>query len=704
MNEIFSYPPSVSPLLDLNETSLGRGFYPPLSFPQYFRPTSLGGLELWLSTRYPETIITDGAASFASANSQYLSAPDNTTMQLGTGDFVICGWFKLVSTSGTYPLVMRGTSSSTNVQYRLWHWGGGLKWDIRSADNTTQTQANGPALTAGSWKFVFAGYDSVNNKSILYVDNTDYSISHTIGTRNSASVTGIGAYSNLSGGTFFLNGDIDSLSWWKMPSGGLAAHLETMRTALYNSGLGLTYSNLSESQKTDWGLVSFWNLDEATGTRRDSHGANHLTASTSSPTNTVGIQAGQAMGTGDAISFWRDMSGKNRNFFQGTGSARPTLNLSAIKDKENIRFDTVDDSLASLPIDRTVEGTLIEVVENGILVFKTQTNSGTTFFAGPYTGQQGLLEKVQFNRVLTQGEINQAVNSYRNIMPTDNFKNTTNLSSYWRNRTDITEFPWIDTRNVVTWTWTWDGCSKLKKFPKIDVSKGESFWRTWGSCGLEEFPEMNFSSITELTGAFTNCTKLKSFPMCQFKTTGIIGFQSAWYGCTSLVDFPPLNLISGNNFQYTWYNCSKLVDFPRVILGNPFSFREAWNNCIKLQNFPDKMFDNNTCKQYSSAFDNCALTMVSVDNILTSISYSAQQNNLTDGFLGIYNGTSSAPGQAGYYAKSHLVGKGWTVTNNGTDPTPDYSLTGDPGLGQNENWSVAYMKIPAAAKWAFSCI
>ena len=69
--------------------------------------------------------------------------------------------------------------------------------------------------------------------------------------------------------------------------------------------------------------------------------------------------------------------------------------------------------------------------------------------------------------------------------------------------------------------------------------------------------------------------------------------------------------------------------------------------------------------------------------------------------IDIDGGTSAAPGQAGYYAKAYLVGNGSTVNTNGTDPTPDYSLTGDPGLSSGETWSVGYMKIPKAAVWGF---
>jgi hypothetical protein len=70
-------------------------------------------------------------------------------------------------------------------------------------------------------------------------------------------------------GTRYLDGRVDNVGFWKRV---LTAQ---DRTDLYNSGKGLDYSKLTDTLKTN--LMAYWNLDEDSGTRKDSAGTNNLT-------------------------------------------------------------------------------------------------------------------------------------------------------------------------------------------------------------------------------------------------------------------------------------------------------------------------------------------------------------------------------------------------------------------------------------------
>jgi hypothetical protein len=74
----------------------------------------------------------------------------------------------------------------------------------------------------------------------------------------------------------------------------------------------------------------------------------------------------------------------------------------------------------------------------------------------------------------------------------------------------------------------------------------------------------------------------------------------------------------------------------------------------------------NTCqaKNYTNAFNGCALTQTSVDNILVSIAAAAVTYSLTGGTLNMTGGTSSAPSATGVTARNALQAAGWTVTTN----------------------------------------
>jgi hypothetical protein len=72
------------------------------------------------------------------------------------------------------------------------------------------------------------------------------------------------------------------------------------------------------------------------------------------------------------------------------------------------------------------------------------------------------------------------------------------------------------------------------------------------------------------------------------------------------------------------------------------------------------MFDTCLATNFDGAWNNCALTEASVDNILVSLDEAGQE----DGTVSIDGGTNAPPGTAGLAAKASLEAKGWTVTVN----------------------------------------
>jgi hypothetical protein len=72
------------------------------------------------------------------------------------------------------------------------------------------------------------------------------------------------------------------------------------------------------------------------------------------------------------------------------------------------------------------------------------------------------------------------------------------------------------------------------------------------------------------------------------------------------------------------------------------------------------VFDNCLATNFTNAWQSCALSQESVDNILVSLDTAGQSN----GVVNLDGGTSSAPGTAGLAAKASLQAKGWTVITN----------------------------------------
>jgi hypothetical protein len=254
----------------------------------------------------------------------------------------------------------------------------------------------------------------------------------------------------------------------------------------------------------------------------------------------------------------------------------------------------------------------------------------------------------------------------------------TNFGAAWANCSSLTSFPLINTAAGTNFSNAWSGCSSLTSFPLINTAAGTNFLGAWFNCSsLTSFPLINTAAGTNFQQAWQSCSSLTSFPL--INTAAGTNFQQAWRSCTSLTSFPLINTAAGTSFSNAWQSCSSLTAFPAldfdaaVGLASDASntltgFRQAWQNCASLADFPANLFDSTTCTRYLDAFLNCALTAQSIENILVSINTA----NTSNGNLGLSGGTNantSTWSTAANNAYIALVGRGWTITQNGTAPS-----------------------------------
>ena len=209
------------------------------------------------------------------------------------------------------------------------------------------------------------------------------------------------------------------------------------------------------------------------------------------------------------------------------------------------------------------------------------------------------------------------------------------FAGFWRLRSEITEFPLIDTSSGTSFYLAWRFCTSLTSFPLIDTSSGTNFDRAWYKCSsLTSFPLIDTSSGTNFTSAWNNCSSLTSFPLID--TSSGTNFNSAWTGCSSLTSFPLIDTSSGTNFRYAWYSCSSLTSFPA------------------------NAFDNVKGGDFGSAFLNTALDQTSIDGILVSLVTSGIAAGIFD-----QSGGSAPSVGTGQPAIDTLRSRGWTVTVTG---------------------------------------
>lgn len=235
----------------------------------------------------------------------------------------------------------------------------------------------------------------------------------------------------------------------------------------------------------------------------------------------------------------------------------------------------------------------------------------------------------------------------------------TDFSSAWDGCTGLTSFPLLNVSSGVNFTYAWYNCYSLTDFPLLDFSSATSLSNAWYQCSsLTSFPLINSSSVTDFSYAWQGCLGLTSFPALDVSSG--VNFHSAWKICVNLTSFPLLDVSSGSDFRFTWAECTNLTVFPALNLSSGTTFLKSWYDCTNLASFPAGMFDSCVATDFTFAWQYCALTEESVDNILVSLDTAGQSN----GTVNLDGGTSSAPGVAGLAAKSSLEGKGWTVVTN----------------------------------------
>lgn len=310
-------------------------------------PESIANLAAWWSPA-AGYVFADGAAKFVAASSQYLSVTDNASVSMGDVDCWFAGWMLIDSQSAERTLLGKwaAAGSGATCEYAVRYFQSPSNRFAFTVGNGTPSTATATANTfgavpSGTWCFVLCYHDSVNNTINISVNGGAFnSTVCTTGIFDSTAMFALGRPGNYNGD--YHDGRLDSVAFGKSPPGGIAGVIAAISTSLYNAGAGKTYADLTAAEKTAWGLVSFWNLNESSGNRADSHGTNTLT-SNNGVTSGAGIASAQCE-DGDPVSLEMDRSGNVRTASQVVLAPRPTLRV--VSGSRCVRYDGVDDRLA----------------------------------------------------------------------------------------------------------------------------------------------------------------------------------------------------------------------------------------------------------------------------------------------------------------------------------------------------------------------
>ena len=216
----------------------------------------------------------DNAGQFTSANTEYLTVADNASLSANSSPYSLAAWVLMDDKSSNRTIVSKWETAGNDREFVVQYSTSTDSFQIvmdddgGSGDSRTQNASTFGSPTTGIWQFVIASYSgTITDLLKMQVNN---------GTVDELLLLSFGGLSNQDGdfsigafdsGTNPWDGGIAAVGFWEKD-------LSTAeRTSLYNSGAGLFYSQLSGSLLTD--LISYWDLEEASGTRFDSHSNNN---------------------------------------------------------------------------------------------------------------------------------------------------------------------------------------------------------------------------------------------------------------------------------------------------------------------------------------------------------------------------------------------------------------------------------------------
>ena len=158
----------------------------------------------------------------------------------------------------------------------------------------------------------------------------------------------------------------------------------------------------------------------------------------------------------------------------------------------------------------------------------------------------GQLSKPYVAKTMDNGQLD-----YNSLSPVD-------YSQYW-----CTYYP-LDAK---IWVKTSDG------YGLTEYTGGD------GKISKADFPNFYFAG----SGAYGKTFTVTKFKYFQFdSTSNTTNFENAWNGCSSLTEFPMLDLHNGTKFREAWRNCSSLTSFPMLDLSSGTNLQFAWWGCSAL--------------------------------------------------------------------------------------------------------------------------
>ena len=173
----------------------------------------------------------------------------------------------------------------------------------------------------------------------------------------------------------------------------------------------------------------------------------------------------------------------------------------------------------------------------------------------------------------------------------------------------------------------------------------------------------DFTNVTSVRNGFRNCTSLTNFPAIDMPSASLL--NGAWQGCTSLASFPLIDLSSATNIgdfnNGAWQGCTALTSFPSINFASVLDAKDAWRDC-SLSSFGTVLLPLVT--DVRGAWRNNNLNTFPALDLPNATNFGGYNLGAWQG-----NGIISSFATRNFYAMTN----GQNCFQGTTLPTPDYS-------------------------------
>ena len=230
---------------------------------------------------------------------------------------------------------------------------------------------------------------------------------------------------------------------------------------------------------------------------------------------------------GDPVGLMLDQSGNAVDASQATSAARPVYKVTP----DRLLLDGVDDLLTITVPTGGWDGTMVLATDQGTASYGISIDAGEYTMGGQYFPGDDIVGAVFRDGAMTIDEAEDTEAFYVGNGAKASYGELASFASSWREMSEITIFPLIDTSSGVDFSRAWDDCSGLTIFPLIDTSNGVNFFVAWARCSsLTSFPLIDVSNGTNFNFAWDLCSLLTDFPSNFFDNVNTGSFDFAFGG------------------------------------------------------------------------------------------------------------------------------------------------------------------------------